>query len=166
MNQLIVGIDPGSTSTAFVVWKDGLFNHGHETNDELLDRIRSSRLGAVLGATAAIEMIGHYGTGMPAGKDVFHTCLMIGRMVEAFTAKSIPVRLILRPTIKTYLCGTPRAKDGNVAQALRDRLGEKGTKSNPGPLYGISKHSWSALAVAVYAAENGTDKDVQFTAAL
>ena len=47
-----------------------------------------------------------------------------------------------------------RAKDGNVRQALIDLIGEQGTKKNKGPTYGISSHSWAALAVAVYTANN------------
>jgi hypothetical protein len=46
-----------------------------------------------------------------------------------------------------------RAKDPNVRQALLDKIGPVGTKKNPGPLYGVSGHGWSALAVAVYASE-------------
>ena len=54
---------------------------------------------------------------------------------------------------KMHLCNSPRAKDANVSQALKDKLGEVGTAKAPGPLYGIAKHAWAALAVGVYAAE-------------
>ncbi|WP_230687708.1 hypothetical protein, partial [Streptococcus pneumoniae] len=53
--------------------------------------------------------------------------------------------------VKIWLCGTMRAKDANIAQALRDKHGEVGTKKNPGKLYGIKSHLWSALAIADYA---------------
>lgn len=164
--KLIAAFDPGSANTAFVTWNGVVTAHGWPENDQLIRCIRTGVFSDV--NLAAIEMIGHYGTGMPAGKDVFHTCLMIGRMVEAFTAKSIPVRLILRPTIKAHLCGSAKAKDQNVRQALIDRLGPPGTKKDPNPCtYGISSHKWAALAVAVYAADvSDTAKDVQFTSAL
>jgi len=56
-----------------------------------------------------------------------------------------------------HLCKNNRAKDANIRQALLDRFpatgGGKapqiGTKKQPGPLYGVTSHLWSALAVAV-----------------
>ena len=62
--------------------------------------------------------------------------------------------MIKRQTTKAVLCGTARAKDPNVHQALIDMYGgsmkaAKGTKKAPGPLYGVKSHIWSALAVAV-----------------
>ena len=69
---------------------------------------------------------------------------------------------IYRMDVKMYLCNNTRAKDGNIRQAIIDRYpangGGKtpqiGTKKHPGPLYGVSKDVWSALAVAIYCAEN------------
>lgn len=58
-----------------------------------------------------------------------------------------------RRAVKLHLCGSMRAKDGNIRQALVDRFGGQaqavGTKKAPGPLFGLSSHRWSALAVAV-----------------
>jgi hypothetical protein len=51
-----------------------------------------------------------------------------------------------------------RAKDANIRQALIDKIGPQGTKAQPGPTYGIKSHSWAALAVAVYAAQNNNKK--------
>ena len=104
-------------------------------------------------ADLAIEMIGHYGAGMPAGKEVFDTCVWIGRFAQAFEEHANDGQTWtthLRTPIKAHLCGNARAKDGNVAQALRDRFGEKGTKANPGPFYGVKSHIWQAIALAVY----------------
>jgi len=56
-----------------------------------------------------------------------------------------------RKDIKLHLCGTNKAKDANVRQALIDCLGPPGTKKSPGPTYGIKSHLWAALALAVYA---------------
>jgi hypothetical protein len=61
--------------------------------------------------------------------------------------------------VKLHLCGTNKAKDANVRQALLDmfpRTGggavpQVGTKKEPGPLYGISTHAWPALGVAITA---------------
>ncbi|HET6477318.1 MAG TPA: hypothetical protein VFH93_14740 [Thermoleophilia bacterium] len=43
-------------------------------------------------------------------------------------------------------------KDANIRQALLDRFGGPaavGRKAAPGPLYGIARDVWSALAIAV-----------------
>jgi hypothetical protein len=94
-------------------------------------------------------MIASYG--MPVGASTFETCLWIGRFIELARTES---RLVYRKDIKMHLCGSMRAKDGNVRQALIDLIGEQGTKKDKGPTYGISSHSWAALAVAVYTANN------------
>lgn len=97
----------------------------------------------------AIEMISCYG--MPVGAEVFETCLWIGEFRAIMRPQ--PVTLCYRRDIKLHLCGTAKAKDSNVRQALIDRLGKPGTKKDPGPTYGVTSHMWSALAVAVYAAD-------------
>jgi hypothetical protein len=61
--------------------------------------------------------------------------------------------MLPRKDVKLHLCGSPRAKDANIRQALLDRYGGKekaiGSKHQRGPLYGIRSHLWAALAVAV-----------------
>jgi len=101
------------------------------------------------GQKLAIEMIASYG--MAVGREVFETCVWIGRFIEAWHSPD-DVRLIYRKDVKMYLCGTPRAKDANIRQALIDLLGPQGTKKQPGPTYGVKSHAWAALAVAVTAA--------------
>lgn len=87
--------------------------------------------------------------GMPVGRETFETVAQIGVIIGATRA----IRLIPRRDIKLHLCGSVRAKDGNVRQALIDHVGPVGVKKDPGPCYGVSKHAWAALAVAVTASE-------------
>ena len=102
----------------------------------------------------AIEMIASYG--MPVGREVFETCVWIGRMVQV-SHDPDNVVLVYRQAVKLHLCGTPRAKDSNIRQALLDlypRTGggktpQIGTKALPGPLYGVTSHAWPALGVAI-----------------
>jgi hypothetical protein len=146
----ILAIDPGDQQSAFVVW-DGeeIFDKGLLPNQELIDKIFILDCDKM-----AIEMIASYG--MPVGKTVFETCVWIGRFTERFinTKPCWPpldnyVTYIYRKDVKMHLCGTTKAKDGNIRQALIDRFGECGTKKNPGKLYGVSKDIWAALALAV-----------------
>ena len=108
----------------------------------------------------AIEMIASYG--MPVGKDVFETCVWIGRFAQAWEAArdygEHAAELVYRREVKLHLCNSVRAKDANIRQALIDRFGpgkEKaiGLKASPGPLYGIKADLWAALGVAVTVAD-------------
>ena len=146
---MILAIDPGPTKSAFVLW-DGRQVHGAgwEENESIRSRlelfVRHSSSPRV-----AIEMIASYG--MAVGASVFGTCVEIGRMVEVASRNGTTPELVFRRDVKLHVCGSARAKDANVRQALIDSLGEVGTKKTPGPLYGVKSHMWAALAVAVTA---------------
>jgi hypothetical protein len=87
---------------------------------------------------------------MAVGASVFETCVWIGRFMQVSQQAGSDFSRVFRRDIKLHLCNSPRAKDGNVRQALIDRLGPQGTKKAPGPTYGVKSHEWAALAVAVY----------------
>lgn len=65
--------------------------------------------------------------------------------------------LVSRREVKLHLLGRARGTDAEVNAAVRSRydpegkFGQhaKGTKKNPGPLYGITNHKLAALAVGV-----------------
>jgi len=151
MSTVILAIDPGPEASAWVeaLADDGTpIAHGKCGNDELC--LRLANTGADV---AVVEMVASYG--MAVGREVFETCVWIGRFMEAWRARtgSIPHRLY-RGEVKDHLCRSRRATDANIRQTLLDRFGpgrEKavGTKKKPGPLYGVSGDVWAALAVAV-----------------
>lgn len=103
----------------------------------------------------AIEFFQSYG--MAVGKTSFHTCRWVGRFQEAAARQNIDTQLVYRSDVKMHLCQSMRAKDANVAQAIRDLYpatggGKKpviGTKKEPGPLYGVKGHMWQALGVGL-----------------
>jgi len=145
----IFAIDPGTEQSGLVIMVDGrVTSAGIHANAEVLDELRIHASTPV-----AIEMIASYG--MAVGKEVFETCLWIGRFLQVAGADR--VRLVYRKDVKLHLCGTPRAKDANIRQALIDKWGGKaaavGTSKKPGPLYGVKSHAWAALGVAVTALE-------------
>lgn len=158
MSRILLAIDPGNELSAFVVW-DGecILRKGKVENDRLLYMVKQELCEAIVQGyrlETVIEQIAHYGTGMPAGRTVFDTCLWIGRFFQLIVScDEPPPRLIERRKVKMHLCGSARAKDGNVRQALIDRYGEPGTKKNPGMLYGVSADVWQALGLAVTAWE-------------
>lgn len=144
----LLAIDPGTTHSGYVVIDGGGVQlSGVAENGEMFELI------AAHGSNIAIEMIASYG--MAVGREVFETCLWIGRFMQA--AGPDRVRLVYRKDVKLHLCGSPRAKDANIRQALIDRWGGKaeavGTVKKPGPLYGVKSHAWAALGVAVTALE-------------
>ena len=142
-DQIVYGVDPGTDNSAFAIF-DGreVIGHGIWENCHLLTHAMWAR------KQVFCEMIASYG--MAVGASVFSTCIWIGRFVQNAEMQGGGVDLVFRRDIKLHLCNSPRAKDGNVRQALIDRLGPQGTKKNQGPTYGIKSHTWAALAVAVY----------------
>jgi len=147
----MIAIDPGQTHSG-VVW----FRCGQVERSDVLDNHDFREILSEGGRLepVAIEMVASYG--MPVGKEVFETVLWIGRMVEMAGGLD-RVRLVYRKDVKLHLCGSPRAKDANIRQAIIDRYGGKaeaiGNTKRRGPLYGVKSHAWSALAVALTASE-------------
>ena len=100
---------------------------------------------------------------MAVGKDVFETCVWIGRFIQAIQPRKHT--FVYRKDEKIYLCGSMKAKDSNIRQALIDRYAKfdfktgKGVKKNPDTFYGVSKDAWQAIAVGVTCYENGQTKE-------
>lgn len=150
----ILAIDPGTDRSAWLIYDRALdrpVRHGYDDNARLITLFAGCASGDSR-ITPAIEMFASYG--MTVGREVFETCVWIGRFHEAMGH----AEYVYRKDIKIHLCNSYRAKDANIRQALLDRFPptgggqcpEVGTKSKPGPLFGVSKHIWSALAVAVF----------------
>lgn len=144
----LLAIDPGPKESAWVVYEDGrIVDFGKIPNDAVLVLTRYGLVGT--DCHLAIEMVQSFG--LAVGAEVFETVFWIGRMVEAWGR---PYTRIYRKDVKMHLCNSMRAKDANIRQALIDRFGPGkdvaiGNKRCKGPLHGISKDVWSALAVAV-----------------
>jgi hypothetical protein len=148
-----MAIDPGTEQSASVILESGRPTYPQKlTNSVLLETVRGPWFGK-RPDVLAIEMIASYG--MRVGREVFETCLWVGRFIEAW-GEPVP-RLVYRRDVKLFLCQSVRATDSNIRAALLDRFGGKakaiGSKANPGPLYSLKKDMWSALAVALTAEE-------------
>lgn len=149
-----LAIDPGPEQSAWLVHDsaDGeIRSFGIWSNELLIGLFRDHSLSDDV-TRVAIEKVESFG--MAVGAEVFETVFWSGRFAEA--ARPLLVERIGRKAIKLHLCGSARAKDPNIRAALLDRYGGRaaiGVKAKAGPLYGISKDVWSALAVAVTAAD-------------
>ena len=151
----LFAIDPGCEKSAYCLVSIKGFKpiiHGIVPNGELMDIIKGIDLGEL--DRAAIEMLQNLGMGA-VGQEVFDTAFWVGRFYEAFQRKGVPTRLVYRKDEKIHICGTHRAKDANIRQALIDRFaphernGGRGTKGCPGWFYGFHDDIWSAYAVAI-----------------
>lgn len=154
----LLAIDPGTTGSGWVLFAHGkVLDSGVMSNVDLRRRINERSFGLTWADAVAIEMVASFG--MAVGAETFRTVWWAGRFADCWFDQTgnLPIE-IFRKEVKLHLCGNAKAKDKNIRQALIDLYGGEGgkdaaigKKANPGPLYGVSSHAWSALAVAVTA---------------
>lgn len=147
--KTLLAIDPGPDKSAYVDMSFGgvVVRHGYVMNAILVEGILG-RFPEVL----AIEDVKSYG--MPVGRDVFEMCKWMGEFRRQMRLNGSEYVEIANIAIRQQICRTGSAGDANIRAALIERFGGNrkivvGTQKNPGPLYGITKHIWSALAVGV-----------------
>lgn len=155
MDRTVFAIDPGNIESAYVIlgsdWS--IKAHKKAPNEIILEDLKNALQRQSTPITdVAIEMVASYG--MAVGATVFDTCVWIGRFWQI--CENIEHKeLIYRKEEKLNLCGSMKAKDANIRQALIDRFARntsnsgKGTKKNPGYFYGFKADEWAAMAVAV-----------------
>lgn len=148
---MILAIDPGNIESGYVILDKDLrpIEIGKIKNEELKYILELPSTKETI-KYYAIEMIASYGMGV--GQSVFETCVWIGRFIEVIGDN---YKYIYRKDEKMNLCGSMKAKDSNIVQALIDRFAPntsnkgKGTKKEPGWFYGFKKDIWQAYAVGV-----------------
>jgi hypothetical protein len=169
---MILAIDPGNTESGFALIDPTTcrpIEAGKIPNEQLLDHLHQWLFYGPEDyvTSVAIEMVESYG--MPVGKTVFETCVWIGRFAQVVDSLThsrpfeVPCDLVYRKNVKLHLCGTSKAKDANITQALIDRFASgqpnrgKGTKADPGWFYGFKADIWQAYALAVLTADTTKD---------
>lgn len=144
----LIAIDPGTTKSGVCVFDGQKVADAYVASNETIVR----QLNVVNRCnkekpTVVIEMIASYG--MAVGRETFETCVWIGRFMQVCD----DVHRMFRKEVKIHMCGTTKAKDTNIWQAILDRYGGKesavGRKKTPGPLYGVTSHSRAALALGL-----------------
>jgi hypothetical protein len=160
----ILAVDPGTEQSAWLVLDGRVGRFGIDPNDEFLTRLRG---GLIHPDVVVIEQF--EGFGMTVGREVFETIHWSGRFTEAaehaprHTADTPPAVVVglTRRKVKVAICHDTKAKDANIRAALIERFGGPESIRKGGPLYGVSKDVWSALAIGVtYADQEGIALDI------
>lgn len=141
----ILAIDVGTTETGFCIINKETYKpirFGKISNEDLLDIIRNEEYDTLI-----YEEFQSYG--MPIGVSTITSITWNGRYMQIALDREKTVDYIYRKEEKMNLCGSMKAKDSNIRQALIDRFGEVGTKKEKGWFYGFKKDIWSAYAVGV-----------------
>lgn len=143
----IIGIDPGTTDGAVVVWETDLrkiVQYDIKPNAGLLTWLRTQDESSVI----ACETIMSYG--QRVGMETFETCFFIGRVQEICHQRGQTFHAVRRKDVIMTHCCSNKASDADVRAAMIAYAGPPGKKNAPGPTYGLNSHMWSALAIATY----------------
>ena len=141
----ILSIDVGTTETGFCIINKETYKpirFGKISNEDLLDIVKNEEYDTLI-----YEEFQSYG--MPIGISTITSITWNGRYMQIALDREKKVDYIYRKEEKMNLCGSMKAKDSNIRQALIDRFGEVGTKRNQGWFYGFKKDIWAAYAVGV-----------------
>ena len=147
---IIVGIDPGPEISAVVFWTTETrkveASWTAENSMFRLDMIKARDRGNV--DMCVIEGVAFYGKILNSA--TFETLMFIGKLQEIFHENH---KLVYFPDIAYHFCNARRGvKTSNINAVLRDRF-LKGTKKEPGAIWGVTGHEWSALSVAIFYAD-------------
>lgn len=145
--MVILAIDPGTHESGFCLYdvlQGKVISCGVMLNDDMLKIVRDDRSDML-----AIE--GFKARGNVIDNNCVQTIRWEGRFQQAWGCPE-DVHLVSRAAVKKFLGLPGSANDAKVNARLREIVGEKGTKMNPGPTYAVSSHAWPALGVALTAA--------------
>lgn len=147
----LLAIDPGSERSAYVVMRgQEVEKHDILDNRELLLMLGYQ---ATPGRAMVVEQVESYG--MRVGRNVFEAVWWAGRFAQAWEFAGGVQHRLPRTAVKLHLCGRRTARDSDIRQVLLDRYGDGsrksavGVKAQPGPLYGVRRDVWQAIALGL-----------------
>lgn len=173
--QFILGIDPGTTETAYCLCMVDNTITGDKPPLLIADfaKVKNNEMRKFLhkllndadelkgkdgvSLTVAIEHLESYGSSV--GKSTFETAYFIGSLKEicfpyTLSNPSIVQTRIYRHEEKMRICHSMRANDATIKQQLVDMFADhpeknhgKGTKAEPDFFYGMKADCWSAFAI-------------------
>jgi hypothetical protein len=143
---MILAIDPGTHESGYCLYDGGrVITAGVMGNSDLLKIVADDRSDVL-----AIEKVVSYGRAV--GQEVFDTCEWAGRFRQVWGSPDETLS-VTRLQVKKALGLKGSDDEAAVNKRLREVIGEKGTKANPGPTFGVATHAWAALGVAYAAAK-------------
>jgi len=152
----VFAIDPGPKQSAYVLLKYGwqILDKGLMDNHDLVSMVSAWNFD-VHPHTSKLAIEYPRPRGQPMYTQLVDTICWIGRFIQA--SRREDWLRVDRLKVKMELCGSARANDAAIRAAVLSRypaigggrLGQVGTKKDPGPLYGVRKDIWAALAVAI-----------------
>lgn len=156
--NIILAVDPGPQSSGLLKYnvrdrlKPVLEFDSEIDNDVLLYRIAKGDF-KDCDDMAMEYMVSSYGQAV--ADSTFRTQMWSGRIAQAWLMSGKPLPMALsRQTIGAHLTHTNKWNDTKVGAALRVRFDEPLSPKHPrGPLKGLTKHAWSACAIAVTAGD-------------
>jgi len=151
---VILAIDPGSSESGWALLRgETVLESGKDDNTAVLAMLREM-LSAGHIAALVLERFSGYGL-RRLGESSIETILWTGRYWQVAEGR-VPVEWVRRQTVKAHLCGRANASDADVISALVDRYGgiggrpaAVGTLACPGPLHGVRRDAWQALAAGL-----------------
>lgn len=159
----VLAVDPGNVKSAFALYDSSaneLLTFGKQSNAN----VRAYLVEASMFGLAEVLVIEFpRPRGQPMYYQLVDTIFWIGRFVEAYAERWEPCD---RKDVKMCLCGNTKANDSQIRMAVINRfkgvlpigggkVPEIGNTKQQGPLYGVSRDIWQALAVAITYANGG-----------
>lgn len=154
----ILACDPGTRYSGVVLYDPAtmsLLEHGKLHNRDCLEFIKSHLQSSkpIGDCIFVAEMLA--GMGARVGYEVFESATWLGRFIETAVGCGTRYALMKRVAVKAQFDNAKN--DAMVREALIERFPatgggstpQIGIKKQPGPLYGVKKDVWAALAVAV-----------------
>lgn len=124
----IIGLDPGNAQSAIVVYEPGSPGRVVEFFDELNQMVPEYLARQYLKGAAVLVAEYMRPRGMPTSAEEMDTMFELGRMRQCWSGEFVKFD---RKDVKLLLCGSVRATDSTIRQALLDRWG--GSKAIAGP---------------------------------
>lgn len=159
----VLAIDPGTDESGYVVLDAETFEiveFNKIGNESLRSHILWVAMREYNVTRCVIEWVQSYG--MRVGAEVFDTCRWVGifqehwyHLAQGNEGCGYVAELMYRTEVKARICGKASGvKDADIRAALIDVYGPGkdkaiGLKKTPGPLHGMKKDCWQALALAV-----------------
>ena len=145
----ILCLDVGTLESGFCLLDSETYKplkFGKINNEELLKIVKYDNYDVMV-----YEEFQSYG--MPIGVSTLTSITWNGRYIQSALDRNKKVSRIYRKEEKINICGSLKAKDSNIRQALIDRFAKhdlkngKGTKKEPDFFYGFKSDIWSSFCV-------------------